>query len=57
MSDLLTAHVKIDVDKMKTELDLHKKYIICEQLGRYIGSHTCDYSHNSQSNYLCLVYR
>jgi len=35
MSDLLTAHVKIDVDKMKTELDLHKKYIICEQLGRY----------------------
>jgi len=36
MSDLLTAHVKIDVDKMKTELDLHKKYIICEQLGRYV---------------------
>jgi len=35
MSDLLTAHVKIDVDKMKTELDLHKKYIVCEQLGRY----------------------
>jgi len=36
MSDLLTAHVKIDVDKMKTELDLHKKYIICEQLGRCV---------------------
>ena len=37
MSDLLTAHVKIDVDKMKTEVDLHKKYIICEQLGRCVS--------------------
>jgi len=34
MSDLLAAHVKIDIDKMKTEIDLHKKYIVCEQLGR-----------------------
>jgi len=34
MSDPLTAHIKIDVDNMKTEVDLHKKYIICEQIGR-----------------------
>ena len=36
MTDLLAAHVKIDVEKLKTELDLHKKYIVCEQLGRCV---------------------
>ena len=40
MSELLTAHVKIDVEKMKTEVDLHKKYIICEQLGRCVTAVT-----------------
>jgi len=39
MSDLLAAHVKIDVDKMKTEIDLHKKYIVCEHLGRCARYH------------------
>ena len=41
MSDLLAAHVKIDVEKLKTELDLHKKYIVCEQLGRCVRACAC----------------
>jgi hypothetical protein len=34
MSDLTTAHVRIDIEKMKGEADLHRKYIICEEIGR-----------------------
>ena len=35
MSDTTTAHIRIDVNKMKSEVDLHRRYIICEELGRY----------------------
>jgi len=57
MSDLLAAHVKIDVDHMKTELDLHKKYIICEQLGRCAlprGHFMCR-SHNNKTSDTAVV--
>lgn len=35
LSELATSHIRVDVTKMKGEVDLVNKYIICEELGRY----------------------
>ena len=45
LSELVSTHIRIDTNKMKGELELNKKYIICEELGRSVH-HVSHYSMN-----------
>lgn len=34
LSELVSSHIQLDVNKMKGETELNNKYTVCEELGR-----------------------